>query len=111
MTPKQSAASYLKGQLRPLEAAVQILAGYGSLPDQPIWQTTGGANGPLSGLYVAADEVDRIGYIGSDPDWWHAEVKASKQADLAETQRRMQPVVKAACVAIIEHSRGRRNGR
>ena len=96
MTPEEIAASYLRGQLRPLEAAIQILAGYGSLPDHLIWQATRGANGPLSGLYVAADEVARICYIGPDSYWWHPEARTSKQADLAKTQRCMEARVRAA---------------
>ena len=107
MTPDALAASYLAGEIQPLQAALKILGAYSPITEHPVWEATGGAHGPLSGLYAAADEVDRIGYIGADPEWWHPNVRTAKAADLAETQQRMQPRIQAACEAIIKHDRAR----
>ena len=103
MTAEEAATAFLEGRLQPLQTALRIMAAYHDLPRHPIWKATGGASGPLGDLYVAGDEVDRIGYIGPDPEWWHPAVRAAKAADLAETQQRMQPRIRAACLAIIEH--------
>ena len=103
MTAEEAAIAFLEGRLQPLQAALRILAAYDFLPGHPIWKATGDANGPLGNLYLAGDEVDHIGYIGPDPEWWHPEVRAAKAADLAETQQRMHPKIRAACLAIIEH--------
>ena len=45
-------------------------------PWHPAWAATGGVNGPLAALHLAALEADRIGYIGDDPDWWHQSVQS-----------------------------------
>lgn len=101
MTPNEIAAACLADEIKPLEAADQLLRAYEFLPGQPIWEATGGAKGPLSALYQATDEIDRIGYIGDDPEWWHVSVRERKRADLIEAQSRMEKPVKAACRAII----------
>ena len=103
MTADEAATAFLENRLQPLQTALNILAAYDFLPRHPIWKATDGASGPLGALFEAGDEVDRIGYIGPNPDWWHPEVRAAKAAELAETQQRMRPKIRAACLAIIEH--------
>jgi hypothetical protein len=101
VTLAEIATACLADEIKPLEAAAQLLRAYEFLPDEPIWEATGGPKGPLTALYQATDEIDRIGYIGNDPDWWHVSVRETKRVELVETQVRMEQPVKAACRAII----------
>ncbi len=101
MTPAEIAAACLADEIKPLEAADQLLRAYQFLPGQPIWAVTGGPQGPLTALYKATDEIDRLGYIGNDADWWHVSVREAKRVELVEAQLRMEQPVKAACRAII----------
>ena len=39
----------------------------------------------------ASDEIDQIGYIGDDSDWWHVSVREAQRADLVESQVRNHP--------------------
>lgn len=103
MTPEEIAAACLADEIPSLEAAARLIRAYGFLPDEPVWAATGGPNGPLSRLYAASDEIDRIGYIGTDPEWWHPGVREAKRIDLAETLKRTEAPVKAACRAILEY--------
>lgn len=106
MTPEQIAAGCLADEIESLDAAIRLLGAFGSLFDHAVWHATHGPEGPLVALYIASDEIDRIGYIGDDPAWWHPDVRAAKLTDLTETRARMEAPIKAACRAILEHRPG-----
>jgi hypothetical protein len=97
------ATACLAGKLRPLPAAVR-LSGLVN-PWHSAWIATGGAKGPLAALYEAADEADRVGYIGDDAEWWHPTVRCEKAAELQAADAQMAARVHGACRAILEHAR------
>ncbi len=103
MTPEEIAAAYLQEDGDPLGTAARLLGAYEDLPRQPVWAATGGPHGPIAFLYAAADVIDRLGYVGGDPDWWHPGVRAAKAAELEEAHRRMREPVRAACRAIVDY--------
>lgn len=96
------ASAMLEGRLRPLQAALR-LAPYVD-PALPIWAATSGAHGPLSMIYAACDEADRIGFIGDNLDAWHPDVRDQKQRELAEAEERLAEPIRVACRAIIAYA-------
>jgi hypothetical protein len=102
MKAAEIASAYIEGRLSLLQAAVQLRSFIE--PSQPIWAYTKGANGPLTAIYVASDEADRIGFLGDNEELWHAEVLDQKRAELAKTERRLAASFGAACLAIIEYA-------
>ena len=95
------AQSCLDGVTTPLAASrsLRLLLG----PPNPIWDEMGGAHGPLSWFYVAADEADRVYFLSSDVERWHPEVRERKRVELENAEARAAPRVRAACQALIDH--------
>jgi hypothetical protein len=102
MKALEIAIAYLDGRVRPLQTAVRL--GQHIDPWQPIWEATKGAAGPLTAIYVGADEADRIGFIGLDEAQWHPDVQEGKRAELIEAEARLEAPIRAACQAIVDYA-------
>jgi hypothetical protein len=112
MEATEISTAYLEGRVRPLQVAIRLCQYID--PWQPIWEATKGAAGPLSNLYLAADEADRIGFIGDNEELWHPDVLPRKRAELAEVEARLEQPVRAAChprLRVLERFRSRRRSK
>ena len=101
------AQSCLDGVTTPLVAGRSLCLLVG--PPNPIWDEMGGAHGPLSSFYVAADEADRVYFLGSDVERWHPDVRERKRVELEEAEMSAAPRIRAACQALIDHVSRRGN--
>lgn len=93
----------LDRRITPLQAARDLLRNVGI--DHPAWHALGGGYGPLSALYVAADEADRLHWLGDDVERWHPSVREQKRAEVAAAEAAAMPDMHAACRALIEYAR------
>ncbi|MBD8903032.1 hypothetical protein MBTS_12380 [Methylobacterium bullatum] len=101
LSATEIATAYLEGRIRPLSAAIAILRYVDAW--QPVWLATNGATGPLSAIYAASDEADRIGFLGDYEERWHPDVRSQKRAQLAEAEDRLAKPMMAACQAILSY--------
>jgi hypothetical protein len=95
------AESCLDGKTSPLAAGRSLSVMVG--PPNPIWDEMGGAHGPLSALYAAADQSDRVYFLGQDVERWHPDVQERKRVELEDAEALAAPSVRAACLALIDH--------
>jgi hypothetical protein len=102
------ASAMLEGRLRPLQAALRIVRYVD--PARSVWEDTKGAHGPLTAIYMACDEADRMGFIGENLDMWHPEVRDRKQSELAEVEARLDEPIRIACQAILTYAATRSFG-
>jgi hypothetical protein len=101
----EAARKCLAGLITPMQASRLLTTGFLEPdPRNPMWSRFNGANGPLSGFYRAADEADRVYFLGEDVERWHPDVREQKRRELAEAEARMTPPVYAACKALLEYA-------
>jgi hypothetical protein len=90
----EAARKCLAGLITPMQASRLLTTGFLEPdPRNPMWSRFNGANGPLSGFYRAADEADRVYFLGEDVERWHPDVREQKRRELAEAEARMTPPV------------------
>jgi hypothetical protein len=102
------AQSCLDGETTALAASRSLSRLVG--PPNPIWDEMGGAHGPLSAFYIAADEADRVYFLDQDIERWHPHVRERKRTELVEAEANATPHVREACRALIAHAGRNGNG-
>jgi hypothetical protein len=75
-----------------------------ALSERECWKALGGAHGPLSALYGAADESDRQHFLGADVTQWHPSVKDTRREALAKAEEQWHPKVRTACDVLIQYA-------
>ena len=93
---------YLGNSLSPLQAgrAMENLL----LCELQCWDGTGGAHGPLSAFYGAADAADHCMLFGRDLEQLHPEVRDKESAKLAAAQEHWRGAITTACQTLIEYA-------
>lgn len=74
--------------------------------DLPCWDATGGAHGPLSALYGAADDQDDLHFLGKDIELWHIDVRERKRAAVLSAEGEWRAPVTDACEALVRWGSG-----
>jgi hypothetical protein len=98
------ARAFLKGNISPLQVSRDITRL--GLADLPCWDATGGAHGPLSALYGAADDQDDLHFLGNDIELWHIDVRERKRAAVLSAEGEWRASVTDACEALVRWGRG-----
>ena len=96
------AGAFLTGRLSPLQAASKLSRM--DLPSQPCCAGTGGANGPLSAIYAAAEAADKCHFLGDDVERWHPHVREQKRFELTAVDAHWRGPIDHACRSLIEYA-------
>ena len=97
----ECATSFLDGKATALQTGREITSS--ALVELPCWEALGGATGPLSALYSAADEADHQYFVGADVERWHSEVREQKRSALEAAEAKWRAQVERACHALLTY--------